>query len=108
MIGRAAQGKPWIFKQIQHFLDYGRRLPEPGYYEMQSIIVSHLRKLHNFYGEVKGVWFARKHVAGYVKELSGSREFMAQFNRMPSANGQLDLIQIYLEYLTSQHRDIAA
>lgn len=99
MIGRSAQGKPWIFREIAHYLDTGRLLPEIDLRTRLDIILSHLMKLHSFYGDVKGVWYARKHVSEYVKELLESRDFMKQFNTIDSPAAQLDCITEYFARL---------
>ena len=101
MIGRAAMGRPWIFQEITHFLETGETLPPINFIEIQKIISFHLQKLHSFYGEIKGVWYARKHVAGYVKELAGSKPFLQQFNTIESASEQLDRLASYFDLLTS-------
>ena len=99
MIGRSAQGRPWIFREIEHYLTTGKTLPEIDLRTRLDIIFSHLVKLHSFYGDVKGVWYARKHVAAYVKELLESREFMKQFSSIESPAGQLDCLNAYFSRL---------
>lgn len=108
MIGRAAQGRPWIFQEIETFLATGQQGPALGLAELRQLIQSHLRKLHDFYGEQVGVWNARKHVIGYLKPLAGSRETLAEFNRIESAAGQLAHIQSYFDNLTNDEGAIAA
>lgn len=103
MIGRAAQGRPWIFEEIEHFLDTGELLAEIDLGKRLEIILSHLMKLHSFYGDVKGVWYARKHVSAYVKELLESREFMKQFNTIESPAAQLHCITEYFSRLDQEH-----
>src|SRR3970282_225288 len=63
MIGRAAQGRPWIFREIAHFLATGERLPSPGIGVVRDTLLEHVRALHEFYGETAGVRIARKHLA---------------------------------------------
>lgn len=99
MIGRSAQGRPWIFKEIEHYLRTGRLLPQIGLNARLKLVYSHLVKLHSFYGDVKGVWYARKHVAAYVKELLESREFMKHFNTIETPAAQLDCITAYFTLL---------
>ncbi len=103
MIGRSAQGRPWIFREIENYLATGEPLPGIDLKSRLDIIFSHLMKLHSFYGNVKGVWYARKHVAAYVKELSESREFMKHFNTLESPSEQLDSLY---EYFTRLDEDI--
>jgi tRNA-dihydrouridine synthase B len=71
MIGRAAQGRPWIFREIEHYLSTGKLLPEPGIEETRTIMVEHLNNLYDFYGEYTGVRVARKHIAWYSKGCPG-------------------------------------
>lgn len=99
MIGRSAQGRPWIFREIEYYLATGKTLPEIDLKTRLDIIFSHLMKLHSFYGDVKGVWYARKHVAAYVKDLLESREFMKEFNIIESPAAQLDCLTAYFSRL---------
>jgi tRNA-dihydrouridine synthase B len=99
MIGRSAQGRPWIFREIEHYLATGKTLPAIDLKTRLDIIFSHLMKLHSFYGDVKGVWYARKHVAAYVKELLESREFMKNFNTIESPAAQLNCVNAYFSRL---------
>lgn len=108
MVGRAALGQPWIFRDIQHYLNTGERLAEPSLKERLFIAHTHIHKLHSFYGDVKGVWYARKHVASYVKGLAESREFMREFNRVAIPTCQLDQLHNYFNFLTRELGDIAA
>ncbi|MEE4330983.1 MAG: tRNA dihydrouridine synthase DusB, partial [Wenzhouxiangella sp.] len=68
LIGRAAQGRPWIFREINHYLATGETLPEPGLEEVCAILIGHLRALHAFYGEIAGVRIARKHLGWYARD----------------------------------------
>ncbi|SHF69251.1 tRNA-U20-dihydrouridine synthase [Microbulbifer donghaiensis] len=88
MIGRAAQGRPWIFREIAHYLATGERLPEPSLDEVREILLAHLGELHRFYGEVMGVRIARKHVGWYLKTLAGSESFRKTFFQLDSAEAQ--------------------
>jgi tRNA-dihydrouridine synthase B len=72
MIGRAAQGRPWIFREIAHYLATGEILPEPPLAEIRTILLGHLRALHAFYGEEAGVRIARKHLGWYAKDVERS------------------------------------
>jgi len=108
MIGRSALGKPWIFEQIDSFLNTGQLKLEPNIFLKQKIIESHLKSIHSFYGEIKGVWFARKHAAGYLKDLPNSREFLRVFNKHVERCAQLDALKLYLENLEESAEAIAA
>ena len=72
MIGRAAQGRPWIFREIEHYLATGEKLPQPMVSEIHAVLVAHLDDLHSFYGRERGVRVARKHISWYTKGLAGS------------------------------------
>jgi tRNA-dihydrouridine synthase B len=88
LIGRAAQGRPWIFREIEHYLRTGEQLPVPSLLEVERILLEHLTALHAFYGDVMGVRIARKHVSWYLATLPGAREFRAHFNRLDSTDAQ--------------------
>ncbi|MDH1008447.1 tRNA dihydrouridine synthase DusB [Pseudomonas nicosulfuronedens] len=88
LIGRAAQGNPWIFREIDHYLSTGELLPAPSLHEVQSILLEHLAALHAFYGEEMGVRIARKHVGWYLATLPGAAEFRSQFNRLQDTDAQ--------------------
>jgi len=99
MIGRAAQGRPWIFREIQHFLDTGEHLPEPTLDEIYQILIHHIDNLYQFYGEGRGVLIARKHVSWYTKGQRGGSQFRAEFNRLNSADAQRHLTDHFFETL---------
>ena len=90
MIGRAAQGNPWIFREVVHFLATGVRLPPPDPAEFRSVLRGHLLDHYVFHGERSGVLTARKHVGWYLRGLGGAREFLDGFNRIATPEGQLD------------------
>ena len=92
MIGRAAQGRPWIFREIAHFLNCGERLPSPTRSEIGAILRGHIEKLHAFYGEAAGLRIARKHLGWYVKTDPQAEAFRATFNRVDCAKRQLQLV----------------
>ncbi|MGO1246135.1 MAG: tRNA dihydrouridine synthase DusB [Oceanisphaera sp.] len=95
MIGRAAQGRPWIFREIRHYLEQGT-LPEPLHKEQErAMIREHLIALHAFYGEVMGVRIARKHVGWYLKDSAAGRDFRSEFNAITDAEHQLDALGHY-------------
>ena len=88
MIGRAAQGRPWLFREIEHFLNTGEHLPPPLVSEIHGILLAHLEDLYDFYGEVTGVRVARKHISWYTKGLVGSAAFRHAMNQLPDISGQ--------------------
>lgn len=92
MIGRAAQGSPWIFREIAHYLRTGRHLPAPSPLEIARIVRSHLIELHGFYGEVAGVRIARKHIGWYLRPLGVDETLLGQALRAGHAAQQLALI----------------
>ena len=101
LIGRAAQGRPWIFREIRHFLDTGKLLPEPGLDDIRDILIAHLKALHEFYGEISGVRIARKHLGWYAKDRPENAAFRAVVNRAESASEQIDLTRHYFDRLAS-------
>jgi tRNA-dihydrouridine synthase B len=92
MIGRAAQGKPWIFKQINHYLETGEHLAEPDNKEIYNLLSAHLSNLYAFYGEHTGLLIARKHVSWYSKTKTGSAQFRDNFNKLCSIQEQQNAI----------------
>jgi tRNA-dihydrouridine synthase B len=108
LIGRAAQGRPWIFREIAHYLTHGSHLPEPGLLEIEHILLEHLLALHRFYGDPMGVRIARKHVGWYLATLPGAREFRSRFNTLETPEAQTALIrQFFLEQYNQQHKVVA-
>ncbi len=99
MIGRAAQGRPWIFREIAHFLATGERLPPPSLAEVRDILLGHLQALHAFYGEPSGVRIARKHLGWYARDRPENAAFRAVVNRAESAEEQLRLTGEYFDAL---------
>jgi tRNA-dihydrouridine synthase B len=95
MIGRAAQGNPWIFGDIVEFLATGRLRPAPGADEFATVLRGHLLDHYAFQGEDRGVRTARKHVGWYLSGRAGAREFLDRFNRLESADEQLDAIAAF-------------
>ena len=102
LIGRAAQGRPWIFREIEHYLRTGEQLPAPELLEVESILLEHLAALHAFYGDVMGVRIARKHVSWYLATLPGAREFRAHFNRLDSTDAQCTTVR---EFFGGRHNN---
>lgn len=99
MIGRAAQGRPWIFREIAHFLATGTQLPPPGPTEVRDILCDHLADLYAFYGELQGVRIARKHLGWYAKDRPENAAFRAVVNRTDSATKQMHLTRAYFDGL---------
>jgi tRNA-dihydrouridine synthase B len=100
MIGRAAQGRPWIFREINHYLATGTKLAAPSLDEVRSILIEHVMELHKFYGEFMGLRFARKHVSWYMQVHDQEKTFRSKFNGLESANEQLALLNLYFDNLT--------
>jgi tRNA-dihydrouridine synthase B len=107
MIGRAAQGRPWIFREINHYLATGEMLREPAPHEIHRILTGHLNELYEFYGEYTGVRLARKHIAWYSKGQPGGNWFRQQINEAESAREQLRYVGDYFALLT-ERKDLAA
>ena len=101
MIGRAAQGRPWLIGQIAHYLDTGESLPEPPLADIRDILLGHLEHLHAFYGEVSGVRIARKHLGWYAKDRPENAAFRAVVNRAQTADEQLQLTRDYFDALVA-------
>lgn len=89
MIGRAAQGRPWIFREIDHYLTTGQKLPTPEVSEIHQVLIKHLYDLYDFYGEYAGVRIARKHISWYTKGLMGSANFRQSMNQLQTSNQQI-------------------
>ena len=105
LIGRAAQGRPWIFREIAHFLATGQRLPEPTLVEIRDILLGHLAHLYAFYGEPSGVRIARKHLGWYAKDRPENLAFRAVVNRAETAAEQSRLTRDYFNALV-EGRDL--
>ncbi|MFC5704845.1 tRNA dihydrouridine synthase DusB [Aeromonas eucrenophila] len=99
MIGRAAQGRPWIFREIRHFLETGTKLPPPDREEVRTLMNEHVTNLHQFYGAYLGARIARKHVGWYLDEEETGREFRKHFNALDCADAQLEALEVYFDGL---------
>jgi tRNA-dihydrouridine synthase B len=102
MIGRAAQGKPWIFREIQHYLDTGELLSPKPLKEVKQLIMDHVKALHQFYGLPKGLRIARKHVIWYLQQHALCDQFKRAFNAIEDAERQLDALEAYFENFVKQ------
>jgi tRNA-dihydrouridine synthase B len=103
MIGRAAQGRPWIFREIEHYLQTGEHLPPPEVTEIHRVMLEHLQDLYGFYGIETGVRVARKHISWYTKGLAGSANFRHEMNQLQSVEEQLAAINDFFGQLLQQN-----
>ncbi|MRD48315.1 tRNA dihydrouridine synthase DusB [Caenimonas koreensis DSM 17982] len=99
MIGRAAQGRPWIFREIAHFLDTGTHLAPPLVAEVRKLLLEHLQDHYALYGEYTGVRTARKHIGWYVNRLPGGVQFRATMNGIEESGEQLRAVATFFEEL---------
>ena len=106
MIGRAAQGRPWIFREIEHFLLTGTKLPAPEVAEIREVLVGHLHDLYAFYGLERGVRVARKHISWYTKGLKNSAVFRARMNTIETAELQLAAVAEFFDGLLAHSREL--
>jgi tRNA-dihydrouridine synthase B len=97
MIGRAAQGRPWIFREIDHFLRTGDTLPAPLVSEVQALMLEHLEAHYAFYGDYLGVRTARKHIGWYVRELHGGEAFRQRMNLLEDCGQQLAAVSAFFD-----------
>ena len=100
MIGRAAQGRPWMFREITHYLETDRHLPTPAVGEIHRVLVAHLHDLYGFYGELTGVRVARKHISWYTKGLAGSAAFRHGMNQLQTCAEQIKAVDDYFAELS--------
>ena len=103
MIGRAAQGRPWIFREVAHFLATGETLPPPEVSEVQAWLLEHLRDHYALYGEFTGVRSARKHIGWAVRALPGGDVFRAQMNLIEDADAQYRAVAEWFDTLAAAH-----
>nr|WP_315208470.1 tRNA dihydrouridine synthase DusB [uncultured Albidiferax sp.] len=102
MIGRAAQGRPWIFREVAHFLDTGTHLAPPLVAEVQRLLLDHLQDHYSLYGEYSGVRTARKHIGWYVKTLPGGEAFRARMNLLEDPQQQWAAVDAFFAELASR------
>ncbi len=101
MIGRPAQGRPWIFQEIHHYLENGTTMDELPAEEVKAIMLGHVNALHEFYGEYLGPRIARKHVGWYLKEHEQASEFRRTFNAIDAAPLQIEALEGYFDNVAS-------
>lgn len=104
MIGRAAQGRPWIFREIAHYLETGEHLAAPEILEVKQVLMGHLAELYQFYGEYSGCRIARKHIAWYTKGLRSSNEFRQNMYKVENTADQAKVVESYFDQLLDQGR----
>ncbi|OTG90157.1 tRNA dihydrouridine synthase DusB [Acinetobacter sp. ANC 4654] len=102
MIGRAAQGRPWIFREISHYLATGQHLAAPNIQEVKDVLLGHLSELYEFYGEYSGCRISRKHIAWYTKGLRSSNEFRQNMYKVESTADQYKVVEAYFDDLLAQ------
>ncbi len=101
MVGRAAQGRPWLFRQIAHYLATGEKLPEAGMQERRQVLLEHLQELYELYGEQQGTRVARKHIGWTVRGLPGGEAFRARVVRIEAAAEQHSAVNDYFARLAA-------
>jgi tRNA-dihydrouridine synthase B len=101
MIGRAAQGRPWLFREIVHYLASGERLAPPSARERAAVLVEHLDGLYDLYGDEQGARVARKHIGWAVRELPGGERLRSTVNAIGLAQGQRAAVNDYFERLAA-------
>jgi tRNA-dihydrouridine synthase B len=97
MLGRAALGNPWIFRDVAHFLATGRELAAPSGEEVSATLSRHLRELHSLYGEARGVRVGRKHIQWYCQRHAGADAFWRSINRVEDAGEQIARVAEFLQ-----------
>ncbi|HRM94974.1 MAG TPA: tRNA dihydrouridine synthase DusB, partial [Alicycliphilus sp.] len=102
MIGRAAQGRPWIFREVAHFLATGEQLAPPLVAEVRRLLLEHLQDHYGLYGQASGVRSARKHIAWYVRDLPGGEAFRQQINTMEDCAAQWQAVADFFDALGAQ------
>jgi len=103
MIGRAAQGRPWIFRETEHFLKTGEHMLPPTVDEIHQVMLEHLHDLYDFYGDLTGMRVARKHISWYTKGLSGSAAFRHNMNTLQTIELQLQAINDFFAELKAKN-----
>jgi tRNA-dihydrouridine synthase B len=101
MVGRAAQGRPWLFRQVAHYLATGEKLPEADFPERRIVLLEHLEGLYELYGETQGTRVARKHIGWTVRGLPGGEAFRASVVRLEAAVEQHSAVNDYFARLAA-------
>lgn len=101
MIGRAAQGNPWIFQDTLHYMEHGELPAAPQVAEVEACVQQHLAELHRFYGDFMGVRIARKHLGWYTQNLPGGRDFRRGFNTLENAADQRQAIKQFFQQISA-------
>ena len=99
MIGRAAQGRPWIFREIEHFLKTSEHMARPTITEIETTTIQHVSELYDFYGAERGYRIARKHISWYTKGLKNSAQFRFNMNQIDGTTQQIEYIEQYFDEL---------
>ena len=99
MLGRVAQGRPWIFREVAHFLATGTHLAPPLVLDVKNLLIDHLLDHYTLYGEFTGVRSARKHIGWYVKSLPGGEAFRTRMNALENAEAQLQAVAEFFDAL---------
>ena len=108
MVGRAAQGRPWIFREMAHYLATGEYLPPPATQEVRDLLLEHLLEHYELYGEYAGVRSARKHIGWYVAGLPGGMAFRAHMNTLENAAAQYAAVDAYFTQMMQEHGSLPA
>ena len=103
MVGRAAQGRPWLFREIDYYLTHRQLREPPSIAEIRDLLMTHLNDLYAFYGEYSGVRVARKHIGWYVRTLDGGEGFRQRMNALESAKQQLAEMQAFFDNQVTEH-----
>ena len=106
MIGRAAQGRPWLFREIEHFLKTGTYLTPPLVSEIHQVLLEHLEDVYLFYGSDTGMRIARKHISWYTRGLVGSAAFRHMMNQLPTVDLQRQAVNDFFAALAAQHEHL--
>ncbi len=102
MIGRGAQGQPWLFRDVRHYLEHGCLPDALSLTECSAVVLQHLAAMHEFYGDIAGLRIARKHIGWYLDPLPGGAAARRDINRLDAAAAQYDAVAAFLEALPNE------